>query len=167
MLRDIPRMYVMMFAFVVVLVSAIVWYGNYFTRGSDTLQLNEAVLTTAVEEVDLTSRMYPGALILKDSFESNVWERLEAEYPEGSKVQFDYIFNTADPRFTNVEDGERSSPTYILGETGPGNVDYMTSRPIDYVRIKLSLPNEKVSQWTHISTVTLDSATDVSKIVDE
>lgn len=167
MLRDIPRIYLFMFAMVAVMVGLVVWYGNFFQRGSDTLQLNEVVQAASVEEIDHSSRMYQGALLLNNTFETNVWERIETVYPEGSKVQFDYVFNTDDARFNNIEDGEVSSPTYIMGtdRPNPDHADYMTGRPIEFVRIKVSEPSDNVGEWTYVSTVTLDAATDVSEIV--
>lgn len=172
MLRDIPRIYLFMFAMVAIMVGLVVWYGNFFQRGSDTLQLNEVVLAASTEEVDHTSRLYQGALILNDSFETNVWERISDVYPADSHVQFDYIFNTDDPRFNNVEDGERSSPTYIIGGSGADvpNVNaagYMTGRPIEFIRIKVKEPSDNVGEWTYVSTVTLDAATDVSELDPE
>lgn len=171
MLRDIPRIYFFMFAVVAVMIGLVVWYGNFFQRGSDTLQLNEVVQASAVEEIDQSSRMYQGALLLKDTFETNVWQRISDVYPDGADVQFDYVFNTEDPRFNNVESGERSSPTYIVGSTTdrPDALDavYMTGRPIDYVRIKVKAPDDNVGEWTYVSTVRLDAATDVSEIVVE
>lgn len=167
MLRDIPRIYLFMFAIVAVMVGLVVWYGNFFQRGSDTLQLNEVVQAASVEEIDHSSRMYQGALLLNNTFETNVWERIETVYPEGSKVQFDYVFNTDDARFNNIEDGEVSSPTYIMGtdRPNPDHANYMTGRPIEFVRIKVSEPSDNVGEWTYVSTVTLDAATDVSEIV--
>lgn len=167
MLRDIPRIYLFMFAMVAVMVGLVVWYGNFFQRGSDTLQLNEVVQAASVEEIDHSSRMYQGALLLNGTFETNVWERIETVYPEGSKVQFDYVFNTDDARFNNIEDGEVSSPTYIMGTDNPSpdHAGYMTGRPIEFVRIKVSEPSDNVGEWTYVSTVTVDAATDVSEIV--
>lgn len=163
MLRDIPRIYLMMFGFVMVLAGLIVWYTNFFQRDSDVLQLNETVLTAALSEVDQTSRLYEGALLLADTFETTAWERLEEVYPEGSAVQFDYMFDIEDTRFDNIESTSVSSPTYYIGGESvdvphPDTADYMTGRPIEHLRIKIREQGDKAGTWTYVSTVTVDAA---------
>lgn len=162
MLRDIPKIYGMLFGVAVILSLLVVWYINTFQRDGNTLQLNDAILSNAVAEVDQTSRLYEGALLLNDTFELSVFHRLEEIYQEGDSVQFDYLFDTEDDRFEGVEAGTISSPTYIIGgkeEDKPQkeNVTYMTGRPIEVVRVKVHKNGDKVGTWTHTSTVTVDA----------
>lgn len=140
------------------------WYSSMFNRGSDTSALNEAILTGAVSEVDQSSRIYEGVLLLANTFEPVVWKTIQASYPEGSKVQFDYMFDTTDDRFVNLETGPVSSPTYRIGGTSAGDtprsshVTYMIGRPVENVRVKVSLPGDNVGEWTYVATVAVDSA---------
>lgn len=161
MLRDIPRIYMMLFLSVIGFVALFVWYMNTFDRDTDTLQLNDVILATTVSEIDQTSRIYEGALLLAPTFEPVTWKRLEEQYPKGSKVQFDYLFDETDTRFTNVEK-DTSSPTYTLGGTGtqvPGvnRVDYMTGRPVKAVRVKIQKAGDNVTDWTYVATVEVDA----------
>lgn len=163
MLRDVPKIYLLMFVFLGLLSLLIVWYTNTFTRDEDTLQLNDAILSATVSEVDQTSRLYEGALLLANTFEPAVWDRLGAIYEEGSLVQFDYMFDAADDRFNNVESETISSPTYIVGGTGADSprvdhVTYMTGRPVQAVRVKVRKKGDQVGEWTYTSTVAVDSA---------
>jgi hypothetical protein len=163
MLRDVPKIYLLMFVFLSLLSLLFVWYTNMFQRDEDTLQLNDAILSAAVSEVDQTSRLYEGALLLAETFEPAIWERLVAVYPEGSSVQFDYMFDTEDDRFDNVESGTVSSPTYIVGGTGvdiprADHVTYMTGRPVQAVRVKVKEKGDSVGEWTYTSTVAVDSS---------
>ena len=163
MLRDVPWTYVMMYGFLVLLVSLMTWFGSQYERGANTLQLNELLITTATTEVDQQSRVYDRALLLSDNYESAVWERIAQEYPKGTQVQFDYIFDTEDERFTDVPDGSVSSPTYIIG--GEGSMDipqqsvtgHMTDKPVLYTRVKIRTPDTSMSNWTYISTIGLDA----------
>jgi hypothetical protein len=163
MLRDVPKIYLLMFVFLALLSLLVVWYMNTFQRDEDTLQLNDAILSAAVSEVDQMSRLYEGALLLANTFEPTVWDRLGAIYEEGSFVQFDYLFDAADNRFDNVESETVSSPTYILGGTGADSprvdhVAYMTGRPVQAVRVKVRKKGDHVGEWTYTSTVTVDAA---------
>lgn len=166
MLRDIPKVYVMMFFFIAVTSLLTVWYLNSFQRGTDTLQLNEVVLSSAVSEVDPTSRIYEGTLLLADTFEESVWDRLQGKYPEGSIVQFDYLFDTEDSRFDNIESETVSSVPYRLGGTddeipladNEEQVSRYTGRPIKIIRVKVKEPEDKVGEWTYTATITVDAA---------
>lgn len=163
MLRDVPKIYAMIFFFVLIIVLLMVWYTNMFQRDEDTLQLNDAILSAAVSEVDQTSRLYEGALLLADTFEPTMWERLAVIYNEGDSVQFDYMFDAEDDRFDNVESDTVSSPTYIIGGTGADvphadRVSYMTGRPVEAVRVKVKEKGDRVGEWTYTSTVTVDAA---------
>ncbi|MGX1195885.1 hypothetical protein [Metabacillus sp. SLBN-84] len=163
MLRDVPKIYLLMFIFISLLSLLVVWYMNMFQRDEGTLQLNDAILSAAVSEVDQTSRFYEGALLLSETFEPEIWERLSAVYDEGDAVQFDYMFDTEDDRFDNVETGTVSSPTYIIGGSGQDaprldHVTYMTGRPVEAVRVKIRLKDDRVGEWSHTSTVSVDAA---------
>ena len=153
-----------MFAFVGIIVLLMYWYSSMFNRGSDTSVLNEAILTGAVSEVDQASRIYEGVLLLSNTFEPVVWETIKVSYPEGSKVQFDYMFDTTDDRFVNIGTGPVSSPTYRIGGTAVGDaprgshVTYMVGRPVENVRVKVAVPGDNVGEWTYIATVAVDSA---------
>ncbi|MGX1266785.1 hypothetical protein RKD55_004729 [Rossellomorea marisflavi] len=163
MLRDVPKIYLLMFVFLALMSLLFVWYTNAFQRDEDTLALNDAIMSAAVSEVDQTSRLYEGALLLANTFEPAIWDRLGDVYPEGSSVQFDYMFDTEDDRFDNVESGTVSSPTYILGGKGADapradHVTYMTGRPVQAVRVKVKEKGDAVGEWTYTSTVAVDSA---------
>lgn len=163
MLRDAPKIYLLMFIFLALLSLLVVWYTNMFQRDEDTLQLNDAILSTAVSEVDQASRLYEGAFLLSETFEPAIWERLVEVYDEGSSVQFDYMFDTEDDRFDNVEAHTVSSPTYIIGGTGADaprvdHVTYMTGRPLQAIRVKVKEEGDSVGEWTYTSTVAVDSA---------
>lgn len=168
MLRDIPRIYLMFFLFILILVLLVVWYVNTFQRDGDTLQLNDAILTTAVAEVDQTSRLYEGALILADTFEPELWKRLEQSYGKGDTVQIDYVFDDKDTRFTGVKKGTVSSPSYVIGGSGAdvpraNHVSHMLGQPIKAVRVKVHQKGDKVGEWTYQSTVTVDAASKAKK----
>lgn len=161
MLRDIPKAFFLLFSFGVLLFLITQWYGNNFKRDSEVLQLNEAILTGSVSEVDHTSRLYEGALLLADTFESSIWERLNDVYATGSDVQFDYMFDDKDTRFDGVESGVVPSSVYTIGSSNvpkPANMTYMTGRPIKAVRVKVREPGEKVTNWTYTSSITVDAA---------
>lgn len=163
MLRDVPKIYLLMFMFIALLSLLAIWYTNTFQRDEDTLQLNDAVLSAAVSEVDQMSRLYEGALLLSKTFEPALWERLGVIYAEGDSVQFDYMFDTEDDRFDNVESGTVSSPTYIIGGSEADvprldHVAYMTGRPIQAVRVKVRQKGDSVGEWTYTSTVAVDAA---------
>lgn len=163
MLRDVPKIYLLMFVFLGLLSLLVVWYTNAFQRDEDTLQLNDVILSAAVSEVDQMSRLYEGTLLLANTFEPAVWDRLGAIYEDGSFVQFDYKFDDTDNRFDNVESGSVSSPTYIIGSTGvdapsADHVTYMTGRPIQAVRVKVRTKGDRVGEWTYTSTVAVDAA---------
>lgn len=163
-LRDIPRIYVLMFGFVLIVVLIMFWYSSMFHRGGDTTGLNEAILSGAVSEVDQASRIYEGALLLANTFEPTVWTDIEAQYPEGSIVQFDYMFDTSDTRFGAVENETVSSPSYKIGSSvatdlpRADHVTYMIGRPIESVRVKIREAGETAGEWTYVSTVTVDAA---------
>lgn len=179
MLRDAPRIYGLMFGIMAIVVLIMIWYANHYERGSDTLQLNEVILSSAVSEVDPTSRIYEGALLLSNTFEETVWKSLHIEYkdedgntvikplyPEGSIVQFDYMFDTEDDRFDNVEEGTKSSRSYKIGG-GEGDVpdadnveqaSVYTGRPIKVIRVKVREAGDNVGDWTYTATVAVDAA---------
>ena len=158
MLRDIPRIYLLIFGFVTVIFLLVAWYQENFLRDSDVLQLNEIILTHAVTEVDHASRLYEGALLLADTFEPSVWISLEKHYPEGSAVQFEYVFDTEDDRFDNVESEVVPLRTYYIGRDrpNPNDTDYMTGRPIKNVRVKINEKGDK-GDWTYVSTISVDA----------
>lgn len=150
-----------MFAFVAVMSLLFLWYTKNFERGSDSSSLNEALLSSAVSDVDQTSRLYPGALLLNKTFETSVWKDIQDDYPEGSAVQFDYLFDTDDSRFTNVPK-EASSPTYYIGgdksdQPQTDKVSYMTGRPVKAVRVKVREKGDSFG-WTYTATVKVDAA---------
>lgn len=164
MLRDIPRIYMLMFGFVAVIVVLIYWYTSMFKQGADTAVLNEALLSGAVSEVDQSSRVYEGVLLLADTFEPTVFEAINGMYPEGSVVQFDYKFDTEDTRFSGVNSATRSSPEYVIGGDASmhpqlNEVTYMLGRPVESVRVKVHEPDDAIGNWTYVSTVAVDAAT--------
>lgn len=164
MLRDIPRIYMMMFGFVAIIVIIMFWYSSMFHRGGDTTALNESILSSAVSEVDQASRIYEGVLLLANTFEPTVWTDIESNYPEGSLVQFDYMFDVTDTRFGAIENETVSSPSYKIGSSvatdvpRADHVTYMIGRPIESVRVKIREAGETAGEWTYVSTVTVDSA---------
>ena len=162
MLRDIPRVYVLMFLFIGMLSYLVVWYVSSFQRDTDVLQLNESVLSGAVVSVDPLARIYPGALLLDASFEETVWKDIVADYPADSTVVFEYVFDTTDTRFTNVEANGTGSPPYRIGGDASevpsaANAAYMTGRPVKAVRVKIKVPDDDVTAWTYVSTVKVDA----------
>lgn len=163
MLRDIPKVYVLMFLFIFGLSILVMWYMNNFQRDGDTLQLNDAILSSAIAEVDQTSRLYQGALLLADTFEPTLFERLTEIYTEGDTVQIDYMFDIEDDRFDKVEDETISSPTYTIGGSGTDipqaeNMAYMMGHPVESVRVKVHEKGDRVGKWTYTSTITVDAA---------
>lgn len=162
MLRDLPRIYFLMFGFIAVVALLIYWYTSMFDRGSDTTVLNEAILSGAVSEVDQASRIHEGVLLLADTFEPTVWAAIQSEYPAGSAVQFDYKFDMLDERF-NVDNPMVSSPTYYIGSDVSDHPDatqvsYMLGRPVESIRVKVLKAGDKVGTWTYVSTVSVDAA---------
>lgn len=159
MLRDIPRIYMLMFGFIAIMVVLIYWYTSMFQRGTDTTVLNEAILSAAVSEVDQSSRIHEGALMLAPTFESKVWESIEANYPKGSDVKFEYLFDQEHPNFNTIE-RVNPSPMYVIGGAEPSvdQVNHMISRPIKSVRVMVLEPGDNVSNWTYVSTIAIDAA---------
>lgn len=162
MLRDVPRIYLMLFGFLAILMLLVFWYQENFSRDSDVLQLNEIILTNAVTEVDQASRLYNykdgSVYMLNDTFEPAVWDRLEQVYPEGSEVMFSYTFDSSDTRFSNVEEGA-DSDVYELGTDNKPELDgqqYMTGRPILEIEVKVKEKGDGVAGWTYASSVTVD-----------
>lgn len=166
LLRDIPRVYLIMFSFAVGLVGLSVWYISSFNQNASTMDLNEAALTSAVSEVDKSSRLNQGAFLLSHTFEKSVWDKIEKSYAKGSVVQFDYIFDTDDDRYELIAPDE-SSPSYIVGTNKPSSdiadYSYMTNQPIVAARVKVRKNGDKVGEWTHTATITVDS---LSKGID-
>lgn len=163
MLRDVPKVYLYLFLFLCMLALLIFWYTNNFQHGDNNLQLNDAALSVTVSEVDQTSRIYPGALILADTFEPALFKRLNEIYTKGDTVQIDYLFDSSDTRFSNVEQEKVSSPTYIIGGSGSdvpsaSRVSYMTGRPLKAVRVNVHKQGDKVGKWTYTATITVDAA---------
>lgn len=162
MLRDVPRIYLMLFSFIVILMLLVFWYKENFYRDSDVLQLNEIILTHAVTEVDQASRLYSykdgSVYMLSDTFEPAIWDRLEQVYPEGSEVMFSYTFDPNDTRFGNVEEGA-DSDVYELGTDNKPRADethYMTGRPILEIEVKVKEKGDGMAGWTYASSITVD-----------
>lgn len=158
MLRDVSRIYAMLLGFLVLVVLFVGWYSTNYSRSSDVLQLNEVLLSNAVNEVDPTSRFYEGALLLSPTFETSVWERISNHYPEGSIVCFEYLFDQSDTRFTGVPSGD-SSPDYVIGERMPdvSDMGHMIDKPIKFARVMVREPDEKLTDWTYTGTITVDA----------
>lgn len=156
MLRDIPRVYGLLLFFIILLVGLTTWYTTTFNRDTVMLGLNEVVLTTAVNEVDQSSRVYEGVLFLADTFEMATMTKLEERYADGTEIQFDYRFDQTDTRFPGVE-AESTSPLYVVGTTAPGTASHYTNRPIEAVRVKVKEPSDDVTDWTNVSTITVDA----------
>ncbi|MCC2252094.1 hypothetical protein JUJ52_19370 [Virgibacillus sp. AGTR] len=84
-------------------------------------------------------------------------------YNKGDTVQFDYMFDTEDEHFDNVENHTVSSPTYVIGGTGSDvpnedHMAYMTGRPIQAIRVKVHEKGDRVGEWTYTSTIAVDAA---------
>lgn len=164
MLRDVPRIYLMLFGFVLIIILLVFWNKENFYRDSEVLQLNEIILTNAVTEVDQASRLYNykdgSVYMLNDTFEPAVWDRLEQVYPKGSEVMFFYTFDSSDERFDNVEDGAESNIYEIGSNNKPtsdsGALQYMTGRPILQIEVRVREAGEKLADWTYVSSVTVD-----------
>lgn len=166
MLRDVPRIYGLL-ALAVLIVVGLTWYaGSIFSKDTDTLQLNDVIMTTTVSEVDQTSRIYEGVLLLADTFEVATWKRIDEQYPNGSLVQFDYLFDDKDTRFS-VPNKSMSSPTYEIGGTGVKVPDVKrtnyTGLPVKAVRVKVREKGDKVGTWTYVATVEVDAASKSKK----
>lgn len=165
MLRDIPKIYLMFFAFAIVLMMFFVSYTNDFLRGGDTLTLNDIVLTSAVSKIDQMSRINKGTLILEDTFEMKAWEELGDKYPKGSDVEFDYVFDHENNNFTGVPK-KKTSTTYTLGGTEVPSEDSAVFKdiPVKAIRLKVRKDGDNVTKggsgWTYTSTVKLDVAND-------
>lgn len=174
MLRDIPKIYGLMFVFIVIVFLMTMWYRDTFDRDNDVLQLNDTLLAASVSEVDQSSRLYEGALILSETFERSAFDRLETIYKDGDKVQFEYVFDIDDERFDNVESEIVQSPVYTVGETEPkgtkASAKYMTGRPVQALRLKViegednivTRANSDVTNpdnlvWTYEATVEVDA----------
>lgn len=161
MLRDIPRVYLSVFLFAGLIAYLVAASAGAFERDTDMLTLNEGVLSAAVVYTDPTSRLYPGALLLSDGFETGMWHALEEAYPAGTEVMFSYGFDATDTRFAGIELGGADSPVYVLGDTvkkpSRAGAAYMTGRPVLTVAVKLRLPDDTVTDWTYVSTVAVDA----------
>lgn len=163
MLRDIPRIYIYLFLTVIILVLISVWYRGQFEQDTDTLQLNEVLLSNVVSEVDQTSRLYEGTLLLANTFEQAIWEKIQDKYPTGSIVQFDYVFDSDDSRFHDVPSGVVSSVPYKIGTDDKPDAenqtqtDVFTNKPVKKVKVKVKEANEKLKDWTYTSTIEVKS----------
>lgn len=171
MLRDVPRLYFMIFGIVAIIVLLSVWYLNMFQRESDILVLNEAIITAAVSEVDESARIDPGVMLLAPTFESVAWEAIAEEYPPGSKVQFDYMFDSEIERFSTMlgdpslcSGGQCTSQSveYTIGgdasETPKSVSDTrMAGLPIKFIRVKVNDVTDNFDVWTYVSTVKVDA----------
>lgn len=170
MLRDIPWIYVGMYLGVVFIVSTSIWFTNQYARGADTLELNEALQISATTEYDPSTRVYDNVYVLGQTFESSVWDKISDRFPEQSRVQFDYIFDVNELYTVGIYDEEgylegASSPEYIIGGSPDETPSIESSGhlfngtqgyPVQYIRVKVALPNDKVDEWTYISTVVVD-----------
>lgn len=156
MMRDIPRVYTMIALFVGLMAFLFTTYVMAFQRDTDMLTLNEAVMSAAVAEVDQSSRLYEGVLLLSRGFEADVLKRLAADYPADAEVQLDYRFDETDGRFTGVP-ASSSSGVYTLGGAASSNTTHYVDRPVKAVRVKLRMPDDTVTDWTYVSTVTVDA----------
>lgn len=165
MLRDLPRIYVMMFVVVIIILSLGVFAANNFWRGSDVLELNDIILTSAVSEMDQLSRLSKGTFVLKDSFETKAWETLSNKYPKDSIVQFDYLFDEDDDLHT-IPENKLGSPSYKIGSANSIESPSLTSsvvysgQPVKAIRLKVRRAGDDLAGptgWTYTGTVTLDA----------
>lgn len=164
MLRDIPRVYGLLLFFIILLVGLTTWYTTTFNRDTVMLGLNELVLTTAVNEVDHSSRVYEGVLFLADTFEAATMTKLEERYADGTTVQFDYKFDDSSNTITLLGLSASdvvpvSSVVYTIGGAAPTTTDSNKYRglPIEAVRVKVKEPSDEVTDWTNVSTITVDA----------
>lgn len=156
MLRDIPRVYGMLLLFIGLLVGLVTWYTSSFDRDTTMLGLNEVILSSAVNQVDQSSRLHEGALLLAPDFEKDAWKRLSSMYKDGTVVQFDYKFDQTDTRFSGTP-ASSESPTYTVGGTAPTAATHYANHPIEAVRVKVKQEDDNVTDWTFVSTVTVDA----------
>lgn len=173
MLRDVPRLYFMVFGVMVIIAVLLVWYVNMYQRESDMLVLNEAIITAAVSEVDESARLDTGVMLLAPTFESVAWDAIESEYPAGSEVQFDYMFDFSVERFAHMNgsvefmcapvssENCRYSKVYVVGGEDvptPELGEQMAGLPIKYIRVKVRDASDSIDGvWTYVSTVKVDA----------
>lgn len=157
MLRDIPRVYLSVAGFAMLLSMLVSWNLMTFQRDSDMLTLNTATEVAVVDSLDLASRAYPGAFLLGADFEVNAWTTLASSYPVGSDVQFEYRFDNTDSRFGTDVPPSETSPLYTVGAREPVEGDAVfTNRSVSTVRVFVRVPGETLTDWTYRSTVHID-----------
>lgn len=159
MLRDTPKIYMMFFALVLGIAMITLNYSNNFNKGASSLQLNEVILSSAVENMDYQSRMHQGAMLLTAGFEDSVWGRIVNHYPDGFKVQFAYLFDITDARFTGTPSGVVKSPTYVVGGASPltQTKTHMLGFPVRALKLYIKDPNDNATEWTYTATIKVDA----------
>lgn len=156
MLRDIPRVYLLVIFLAVGLVLLLQSSLGAYSRDQSMLVLNEVVGTHVIAHADRSARVYEGAYLLDGAFEAAVVDELLQALPAGSHVRFDYRFDAAHPDFSGVPSYD-SSPVYaVVGEV-VGSAHY-ADRPVTAVRVFARLPGESLAEWTYRTTYVLDSA---------
>lgn len=159
MIQDIPRMYVTWFLGGLIVAALFVWYMNTYQRDDDTLQINDAIAANTISEYDQTTRLYPGALLLNETFEYAVFTRVSEFLSAGDTIQFDYRYDTKDTRFTSVPGKSSSSRIYTIGGTPPDktSIETYVRQPLLAIRVKVHKKADRLADWTYSGTMTLDS----------
>lgn len=159
MIQSIPRMYATWFLGALIAGALVVWYLNTYQRDDITLQINDAIAANTISEYDQTTRMYPGALLLNETFEHAVYVRLSDFLSNGDTIQFDYRYDTKDARFTTVPGKSSSSRIFTIGGTAPNptSIETYVRQPLLAVRVKVHKKADRVADWTYSGTMTLDS----------
>lgn len=169
MMRDVPKIYLIFFTFAILLMILTVSYATGFIRGGDTLSLNDIVLTSAVSEIDEMSRLKKGTLVLKDTFETKAWEGLVEKYPEGSKLEFVYLFDNDDDFYNKPVPEQAKSDLYEIGgsQIPEESSTVFKDLPVKAVRLRVKKAGDKAiedmengPEWTYTSTIKLDVAND-------
>jgi len=163
MMRDVPQVFIFMFLGIA---GSLLIFTNFvrgFTVDDDVLVLNTAVRMALTSETDEASRVYVGVAFLSDTFESTLWSELRENYPAGSVVEISYTFDHEDKRFESrtiphhyVSDLYRIGSSPATDDGPPLNVSYLRHRPLEAIRVRVSLPTDNVSEWTYQTTVKVE-----------
>lgn len=155
MLRDIPKVMFLLILIMFITAFSLIWYVTSFDTDAKSLDLTETVLSTALSETDPTSRMYEGVYMVNDTFEQSVVNSLRDNRMKGATIRFDYMFDEADSRFSNVPEF-LSTKKYTIGGSEPNIKDMkdITGKPVTAIRVRIDTDGNE--RWTHTATVDVD-----------
>lgn len=156
MLRDIPKTMFLLIVFMFAFALSIIWFTTSFNKDSQSLDLTETVLSSALSEMDQTSRMYDGVYMVNDSFEVVVVESLDGSFGmDNATIEFDYMFDTEDSRFNNLPEFA-STGDYKIGSKNPKpeNMSAIIGKPVTAIRVRID--TDGGNRWTHTATVDVD-----------